>query len=221
MSIIETADGSNTVRHTLLGELYHSDRGAVGESAHIFIDAGLCYSLELMPRRVVSIFEVGFGTGLNAWLTLLKAMELDLEICYHAIELYPLDPKTASDLNYSDDPLFMALHTSPWEQPTQITDRFTLCKYKASLTEFTPRFEGVELVYFDAFSPEVQPELWSNEIFRKIHRTMTDNGILVTYSAKGVVKEALRSAEFSVSRLKGALGKRHMVRAIKTTSQHD
>lgn len=210
-----TADGSNTLRHTALGELYHSDRGAVGESLHVFIEAGLDYVAS--HKKKIRIFEAGLGSGLNAWLTLEKSAGAGTCIDYHAIELYPLDVETAVNLGYSDDGKFRRLHESSWETTVGIADGFSLTKYHAALEsfDFTKFSVTFDLIYFDAFSPDVQPRLWSVGIMEKMAGILACGGVLVTYSAKGSVKEALRAAGFSIERLPGALGKRHMIRAVK------
>lgn len=209
-SIEKTADGSDTLRHPVTGDTYHSLRGALGESLHVFIDSGL----SAVKKSTISVLEVGFGSGLNAWLTLEYAERRGITVEYTGVELYPVDIATASRLTYTDDPLFMELHESPWEVPAPITSYFTLIKTGTDFaaTEFNRTFD---IVYFDAFAPDTQPELWTADIFSKLHNAINPGGILVTYSAKGSVKRALREAGFEVERLPGALGKRHMLRAIK------
>ncbi len=138
---------------------------------------------------------------------------------YHAVELYPVEIATAASLGYTDDPMFIELHTAPWNECRQITPSFGLTKIERDLTdmefgEWRPGGE-YDIVYFDAFAPDVQPELWTEEIFSKLFEVMAENGVLVTYSARGSVKQALRKAGFRVERLPGALGKRHMLRALK------
>ena len=205
-----TEDGSATLVHPLLGDRYHSTRGAIGESKHIFIDNGL----RLINKKKIKILDAGFGSGLNALLTLWYAEENGLHIDYHTVELYPIDIPTAGRLGYTDKKEFMQLHKAQWGSETRITDFFTITKSETDLAdgEFG---DGFDLVYFDAFSPDTQPELWSEEMFRKIYGCMTEGGVLVTYSAKGDVKRALRNAGFEVHRLQGALGKRHMLKATK------
>ncbi len=243
-----TADGSHTLRHSLLGELYHSDRGAVGESRHVFIEAGLRHVLNASlsspflasspisavaaknaeaERPPLSVFEVGFGTGLNAWLTLLEAGQSGFSVDYHTIELYPLTCEEADTLNYpqTDEACnaFSRLHSVPWgdrscnSTQTPIDERFTISKYQSGLIEFDfmPLAGQFDLIYFDAFAPDVQPELWSDRVMRSMYTLLKPGGVLVTYSSKGSVKQALRAARFEVTRLKGALGKRHMLRAAK------
>ena len=208
-----TDDGSVTLRHPLLGDTYHSLRGAVGEAAHVYIANGLA----ALPLNVVRILEVGFGSGLNAWLSLRYGEEHGLVIDYRTVERYPVDPDMAGRLGYTDDPRFVALHRAPWNMPVTITDRFRLTRYDADLTAPDGAWEvgDYDLVYFDAFAPDTQPELWSEALFRRICARLAAGGMLVTYSAKGCVKQALRAAGLEVHRLPGALGKHHMVRAVK------
>ncbi len=219
--IIRTEDGSDTLRHPLIGELYHSIRGAEGESDHVFIRAGF----DTLDLPTVRILEVGFGSGLNAFLTLVRAQERGIGVVYHAVELYPVDPRTAKEMAFppADHPFygdFIRMHDTPWDVPVRINDHFSLKKIHGSLigTELGAIFD---MVYFDAFSPDVQPELWSEKVFAELFRILEKNGILVTYSSKGDVKRALRAAGFEVHRLPGALGKRHMLKAIKKKTDHD
>lgn len=212
MKIEITADGSHSLRHSLLGELYHSDRGAVGESMHVFINAGFCHVAQHKSR--ISLFEIGFGTGLNAWLTMQKAAEMGVDVDYYCVELYPIELDTAAALNFTNDTSFLDLHRAVWDTSIQISDSFRLTKHLCDFTQydFKQRFD---VVYYDAFAPEVQPELWDEILFLRLYSVMNASGVITTYTAKGVVKQAMRSAGFMVQRLAGALGKRHMLRAIK------
>lgn len=205
-----TDDGSNTLVHPLLGETYHSTRGAVGEAMHVYIANGL----RMSPLRSLRILEVGFGSGLNAWLTLQECVATDRTVEYHALELYPIDNNAVARLNYTADPLFWSLHSAPWNEICTITDNFRLKKVEGDLVDI--EFDAIfDLVYFDAFAPQSQPELWSERVFTKIYERMSAGGALVTYCSKGDVKRALRAVGFEVRRMEGALGKRHMIRAIK------
>jgi tRNA U34 5-methylaminomethyl-2-thiouridine-forming methyltransferase MnmC len=209
--IVATSDGSQTLRHHITGETYHSVNGAVAESMHVFIHNGF----EAHPARHVRILEAGFGSGLNALLTLHAAENTGRSVEYTAIELYPLGPEIVREMDYASDPLFVKMHDTPWNGKYDITEWFSLTKIDGDLadTQFTTIFD---IVYYDAFAPDSQPELWTEEIFRRIYDALAPGGILVTYSAKGDVKRALRAAGFTVSRLEGAPGKRHMLRAVKT-----
>lgn len=222
-----TGDGSQTLRHPVLQDTYHSLRGAEGESRYIFIAQGLH---ELLARRerlrwqdgtpvpaadgVVRILEVGFGSGLNAWLTLREALDKGLRIYYETLELYPVSETVAARLDYASRESFMALHRTAWDVAVPLNEAFMLKKRPCSLVDC--RFDVTfDLVYFDAFAPDTQPELWSREVFARLWDHVAPGGMLVTYSAKGTVKENLRAAGFTVKRLPGALGKRHMLRAEK------
>ncbi|MDE5944875.1 MAG: tRNA (5-methylaminomethyl-2-thiouridine)(34)-methyltransferase MnmD [Rikenella sp.] len=223
MELLRTEDGSLTLRHELLGELYHSDRGAVGEAEHVYIRAGFD---AILKKEKVSVFEVGFGTGLNSYLTYKQALATHRSVDYQAIDLYPLPPKTVAQLDYTSDPVFNRLHALPWDgTPYELADnhQFTLTKYCADLLtfDFSALAERFDAVYFDAFAPDVQPELWSERIMAQMFSILRSGGLLVTYSAKGTVKQALRTAGFEVCRLPGALGKRHMVRAVKPARSND
>ncbi|MCC8063351.1 MAG: tRNA (5-methylaminomethyl-2-thiouridine)(34)-methyltransferase MnmD [Rikenellaceae bacterium] len=220
MEFLKTGDGSLTVRHEVLGELYHSDRGAIGEAEHIYIQAGFDRIAESKNSGQISVFEMGFGTGLNCWLTYCRATgaKIPIRVDYRAVELYPIGEADAGRLNYTEDPAFSELHRSPWDGEVHaISDCFLLAKYRADLSafDFGSLAGHFDVVYFDAFAPDAQPELWSEEVMRKMYSILKPGGTLVTYSSKGSVKCALRSAGFEVTRLPGALGKRHMVQAVK------
>ena len=210
-----TDDGSATLRHPFFGETYHSLRGAVGEARHVFIANGLA----ALDRDTVRILEIGFGSGLNAWVTLEYARGRNMGIDYTALELYPVASNVADRLGYTTDPLFAALHNAPWNTKAAITDSFSLTKYYTDATLPGNEWEhkNYDIIYFDAFAPDTQPEMWSPEMFARLYSALSPGGILVTYSAKGTVKQALRAAGFKVLRLPGALGKRHMLKAIKET----
>jgi tRNA U34 5-methylaminomethyl-2-thiouridine-forming methyltransferase MnmC len=205
-----TGDGSATLRSPLHGDTYHSLRGAAGEARHVFIEAGFLQ----IADSPVRILEMGFGTGLNAWLTLVEAERSGRRVEYTAIELYPVGEEVAARLNYTDDKRFMAMHRAPWGEWTDVADGFRLLKLNSdcAVTEISGTFD---LVYWDAFATETQPELWTEEVFDRVFAAMPPNGILVTYSAKGDVRRALQAAGFTVEKLPGALGKRHMLRAQK------
>lgn len=207
-----TADGSQTIYSGQFGETYHSVNGAIAESMHVFIHAGLlkCHKKEL------TIFEVGFGTGLNALLSLQTARQNNLVINYHSIELYPLKESITSQLEYSGhDPVsFKALHQAPWNQVSSLAPYFNLHKIQGSMLDYEPNYL-IDLVYFDAFSPASQPELWSEDIFKQLYRTMSVGGILTTYCAKGIVRRTMVKAGFTTERLPGPPGKREMLRATK------
>lgn len=211
---IITDDGSHTLFVPELNETYHSTRGAMQESLHVFLQAGFHYAMSCSVTPSLRVLEVGFGTGLNALLTWMEAERLAFPVYYEAIEKYPLSEKETAALNYPEQDKLMCLHGCGWEAPVLLSPCFTLCKRQVDLLEYVP--EGhFEVIYFDAFAPAVQPELWSRNMFRMLYETLTPCGVLVTYSAKGTVKETLRDAGFEVQRLVGAMGKRHMIRAVK------
>lgn len=213
----QTDDGSATLYVPQLDEHYHSVKGARTESQHIFIEMGLRASRVPSPN----VLEVGFGTGLNALLTLEEAERRKRFICYTALELYPLSWEEVAPLHYSDKPLFRTLHEAPWNKVVQLTSHFTLCKLQADLTTLpnlhfpfsTFGSQLIDVVYFDAFAPEKQPEMWSEDIFRFLCDRMSSEGILTTYCAKGVVRRMMQSVGFRVERLPGPPGgKREILR---------
>ena len=212
----ETADGSHTLFLPEMDEHYHSVNGAVQESRHVFIEAGL----HRQEKKDITVFEVGFGTGLNAYLTLLDAENEDRSVDYFSVELYPLDPALVRALNYGDmicpekKMLFTALHSAAWNEPVKITDHFTLHKIQGDNNSCTLP-EDMDLIYFDAFAPDKQPEMWSQEIFDRLYAHTSEGGILTTYCAKGVVRRMMQKAGYSVERIPGPPGKREMLRAIK------
>lgn len=193
-------------------------RGAIGESLHVFVEAGFGWLCEEHRKQgltgTLRIFEAGFGSGLNALLTARRAESLRQRVEYHTVELYPVAAEVVAGLDYGDPELLQKLHAAPWGEPSRVTPWFSIRKEAVSLLEY-PFAEGIDLVYFDAFAPDAQPELWSETVFRTLRENMIPGGALVTYSAKGMVKENLRAAGFTVQRLPGALGKRHMLRALK------
>ena len=222
--ITTTADGSSTIFLPDWNEHYHSKHGALQEALHVFIKTGLdCYLEKADPSGEISILEVGFGTGLNAFITLLKAGKDHLRITYTGVEAYPVTIEELDKLNYSslfpdEDavPLFKKLHSAKWEEKEPITKWFLLQKRKMFFHEITES-EIFDLVYFDAFGPRVQPELWTEEIFGIMYRALKNGGVLVTYSAKGSVRRAMQAVGFRVERLPGPPGKREMLRAVKDT----
>lgn len=213
----ETADGSHTLFIPEMDEHYHSVNGAVQESRHVFIEAGLHHQ----AKKDITVFEIGFGTGLNAFLTLLDAEEKNRKVDYYSVELYPLEPELVQSLNYGKvicpekEDLFQALHAAPWNEAASITNLFTLHKIQGDNNSCTLP-EGIDLVYFDAFAPDKQPEMWNQEIFDRLYAHMAEGGILTTYCAKGAVRRMMKEAGYSVERIPGPPGKREMLRAIKS-----
>ena len=215
--LLITSDGSHTLFVPEIDECYHSSHGAVQESRHIFIDAGLkqCHKDE------ICVLEVGFGTGLNALLALVEAERSGKRIHYIALEKYPVEAEKAMLLNYPEKidsdkgDVFNLLHTSDWNEPVEITSYFTLHKIETDFTQFVHN-QHYDVVFFDAFSPEKQPEMWSVEQFEKLYKSCNFGAILTTYCAKGIVRRAMQAAGFRVERLPGPPGKREFLRATQT-----
>jgi|AGTN01.1.fsa_nt_gi Uncharacterized conserved protein len=219
-TILETTgDGSHTLFVPELDEHYHSTHGAIRESMHVYIDAGLhrCFKPE------INVLEIGFGTGLNSFLTLLETQKSNIKVNYTTLERYPISVSDAEKLNYSEiiNPLqkeaFLLLHTAEWETWIQMTPFFLLKKQKidaCDLSSFQPE-EAFDLIYYDAFAPEKQPGMWSQEIFNALFSFSNSGAILTTYCAKGTVRRVLQQAGFSVERLPGPPGKREILRAVK------
>ena len=218
IEIIETQDGSHTLYLQDIDEHYHSTFGAIQESQHVFIRAGLNFC----KMRDIRVLEIGFGTGLNCYLTLLENLSTHKNVHYYSIEKYPLSSGVWGKLNFSsyfsnnDSGLFSMIHLAPWNCDIEIDTKFVLHKVEADLLKCDFKdFPPIDLVFFDAFSPDKQPELWNRSIFEMIYLKMSDNGILVTYCAKGYVRRLLQSVGFQVERIPGPPGKRQMMRAIK------
>lgn len=214
-----TADGSHSILVKELGEQYHSLHGAVQESRHVFIDAGL-HAVK-QQKKAVRMLEVGLGTGLNALLTLVESRKQHLMIQYTAVEAYPLPLEIIKQLNYPSiignalcADYFMHIHSCNWNETTQITPNFLLQKTNAKIQEYALD-DIYDLIYFDAFAPLVQPELWTEQVFSKLYAVMSSGGSLVTYCAKGEVKRTLTKVGFAVQSLPGPPGKREMIRAKK------
>ncbi|MGB0886594.1 MAG: tRNA (5-methylaminomethyl-2-thiouridine)(34)-methyltransferase MnmD [Vicingaceae bacterium] len=213
-----TADGSHTLFIPELDETYHSTHGAIQEAKHVFIEAGLNY----IDEKKLNILEIGFGTGLNAFLTMLEANRMKLKVNYFSLEAFPLDIEIINQLNYNKElsskakeiQLFNKLHFVAWERLEEITTNFSLKKQKIALAEFIPN-EKFDLIFFDAFGPRVQPEMWTKEIFENMYNSLNENGVLVTYCAKGSVKRTIKEVGFKLESIPGPPGKREMSRAIK------
>lgn len=216
---IITKDGSHTISIPEMNVTYHSHHGAIQESMHVFIDAGLKHITTHLQKSDITIFEMGFGTGLNALLSFIEAERNQLKIHYTAVELFPLHEEEINVLNYCEqlrrndlEPVFHQLHQCEWEKDVVITPFFTLYKKKIDLINLSIS-QPVNLVYYDAFAPAAQPELWTKEIFEKLITILAPDGILVTYCSKGDVRRAMQAAGFNVEKIPGPPGKREMVRA--------
>lgn len=213
VTTVSTGDGTATLFVPSLNEHYHSIHGAVRESLHVFIHAGL----QEVNKDEIQILEVGFGTGLNALLTLSLTQK---PIIYHAIEFHPLSNEIIQGLNYAendhDQSMWNLIHEVPWEDEYKINELFRIKKIQVDLLLFNSN-EKYDLIYFDAFGPNVQPELWTKEIFKKMFDLLNPNGILVTYSAKGELKRNLKECGFEVETLPGPPGKREMTRGRRNS----
>lgn len=210
----KTADGTHTLYLPAIDEHYHSTNGALQEAQHVYINAGF----NCCNKDEISLFEVGFGTGLNAFLTLLEAEKRGVRVKYVAIERYPLSSEFAKSLNYasliSPDSqfLFDLLHECEWEREIEITPYFNLIKVNADLINYS-FLQRFDVIYYDAFAPEKQPEMWQPFLFDKLYENANEEATLTTYCAKGIVRRALQSSGFVVERLPGPIGKREMLRA--------
>lgn len=216
--IIVTDDGSHTLFIPELDETYHSRHGAIQESIHVFINAGLKFFSEKNNIKEVSILEIGFGTGLNALLTCIEAAKISKKIIYDSIEAFPLQHNRIEQLNYADiltcKEIFNKIHAVNWDSSEIISEHFTLTKISTSIQCFV-HYKKYDIIFFDAFAPRVQPEMWTTEIFRQLFSMMNAGGILVTYCAKGEVKRNMKKAGFTVESIEGPPGKREMTRAAK------
>jgi tRNA U34 5-methylaminomethyl-2-thiouridine-forming methyltransferase MnmC len=218
IQLITTADGSHSLLNTALQETYHSQHGALQESKHVFIREGLDYFFHTTGKRDLKIFEVGFGTGLNAWLALKRGKELNCKIYYSSIESSPLQPEIWRALNYAEESErrdFEMLHTSPWGSDARISDEFILHKINNTL-QHAILDSFYDIIFFDAFAPNKQPEMWELPVLSKITASMADGGVFVTYCAKGQVKRDLKSLGLHVESLPGPPGKKEMIRAKRS-----
>ena len=229
-----TEDGSHTLFSEMAGQTYHSSHGAVQESRHIFISQLSIKSQqlevseqELIEKSSLSVLEIGFGTGLNALLTAQWASESGVNVEYTTIELYPLGVEVYRELNYGrllgDEGLFLQLHKAYWDAGVVgVTENFTIRKCKSDIVEWLRNAQCTmhnvqlfDVVFFDAFSPDAQPELWTEEVFRNVYALMKTGGVLMTYCAKGDVRRAMLAAGFKVEKLQGPPRKRHILKAGK------
>ena len=228
VEFVRTGDGSDTLYRRDLNQHYHSTFGAIQESRHIFIDTGFHHALKQPGRDIrvalhsIRILEVGFGTGLNALLTHTEAEKLGVRVHYTALEPFPLEPASWMALNYpslcngdANPDIFSKLHLLAWNQEGQVSPRFSIQKFDKLLQAYLPPPSGFDLVYFDAFGPDAQPELWTESIFKMLWGGMASGGILVTYSVKGDVVRAMKASGFITEKLPGPPGKRHILRAVK------
>jgi len=215
--IIITADGSTTIHMPDWNEQYHSKHGAIQEAYHVFIKNGL----ETHAGADLSILEIGFGTGLNCFITLLEASKRDLKIDYVGVEAYPIQEDEILQLNYVSElesrnfaHKFEEMHLLHWDERQRVHEDFFLTKRQQFINDIDD-VNKFDLIYFDAFGARVQPELWTENIFQKMYTSLKKNGVLVTYSAKGSVRRAMQAVGFTVTRLPGPPGKREMLHALK------
>jgi tRNA U34 5-methylaminomethyl-2-thiouridine-forming methyltransferase MnmC len=216
--ILKTLDGSTTIHLPDWNESYHSKYGAIQEAYHVFIQNGL----NTFNSQPVCILEIGFGTGLNAFITYLESKKSNQKIDYYGVEAYPISSEEIFQMNYvselnvvSESEVFKLIHECEWEINNKISTLFSLTKRKQFIEQINDH-DKFDLIYFDAFGYRVQPELWSTDIFRKMYKSLKSKGTLVTYAAKGVVKRSLIEVGFKVEKLPGPPGKREMFRATKS-----
>ncbi|MFM7851779.1 MAG: tRNA (5-methylaminomethyl-2-thiouridine)(34)-methyltransferase MnmD [Flammeovirgaceae bacterium] len=221
LRIIVTHDGSHSLFYSTINETYHSIHGALQESKHVFIRNGVEHLIKNRVLPSLSIFEVGFGTGLNALLVAEFAEKHRITIDYCALELFPLPWETIAQLNYAQllawhtaPALFEKIHECDWGNTHRITEFFSLRKEKASIHDYLIS-KKYDCVFFDAFAPEKQPEMWTLEVLRKVTDALSHDGVLVTYCAKGQLRRDLVSLNFKVEKLPGPPGKREMTRALR------
>lgn len=215
--IIKTDDGSVTIKLEGLDETYHSTFGAIQEARHVYINNGL----DFFKGQPVAVLEIGFGTGLNCFMTFLEAATKNQKIKYTGIEAYPVTSEEVLQLNYVKElnaesyrEIFATLHSSEWEKALTINANFSLIKRQQFFQDISDN-NVYDLIYFDAFGYPTQPELWSPEIFRKMYTALKDGGILITYACRGVIKRAMQEAGFTTEKLEGPPGKREILRAYK------
>lgn len=224
--IITTGDGSKTIQIPEWDEQYHSKHGAIQEARHVFLGMGLEHFTAQTTNSTapIAILEMGFGTGLNALLTLFEAQKLKINIDYTGIEAYPVSHAEAAAMEYASQiaeshaqQYYEQMHAIPWEMSHAVTPEFKLTKRQQRF-ETIAASDQFDLVYFDAFGARVQPELWDEDIFGRMYAALRTNGVLVTYAAKGSVRRAMQAVGFTVERLPGPPGKREMLRATKNSN---
>jgi tRNA U34 5-methylaminomethyl-2-thiouridine-forming methyltransferase MnmC len=218
IAIITTGDGSHSLLNTALNETYHSVHGAIRESKHVFIKEGLEFFLKTFGKKEVRILEIGFGTGLNAFLSALYAIKLGIQMYYQSWEKFPIGREVYTKLNYADElgskELFLQLHESAWGKTIDMTEDFSLEKRNGDLiVDSLANDELYDIVFYDAFAPSKQPEMWTLEVLKKTIAQLNRNGVWVTYCAKGQLKRDLKMLGLRVESLPGPPGKREMLRA--------
>jgi len=218
VKLVETKDGSTTFFSERFQTTYHSTDGSVEESMHVFINNGFRYCLNSVEDKELHILEIGFGTGLNALLTLMESAKHDVTIHYHTLELYPLWLENIEELNFTQklgaayDECFKQMHLQEWNTTSEISKGFYLTKILRSVEEYNANTK-FDLIYFDAFSPKEQPELWTKSVFSKMYSFLKDKSSLVTYCAQGQMKRNMKTVGFKLNALQGFGSKREMTRA--------
>lgn len=218
LQLIVTSDGSHSLLNTALDETYHSRHGALQESLHVFIHHGLHYFEEKNHPEKINILEIGFGTGLNALLTAEDASKKTCPIRYVSLEAFPVEEAIWSKLNYASDEsrsLFNKLHSAVWDTDESITGNFTLTKLLTTLQEIDLSAYTFDVIYYDAFAPNKQPEMWELPMLQKVVERLSPGGVFVTYCAKGQLKRDLKSLGLNVETLPGPPGKKEMIRAVR------
>jgi tRNA U34 5-methylaminomethyl-2-thiouridine-forming methyltransferase MnmC len=216
--LILTKDGSHSLFAPRFNQHYHSLHGSLLESSHIYLGLGLHPLLSGPSTEPIRVFEMGLGTGLNALLTWQRAEEVPKAVHYVAVEAFPIPDDQSQQLNYevlTGHPGLDRIHRTGWGKTLQLSPFFELTKYQITLQDYIHQGEGFDVIYYDAFSPHAQPELWTEEVFSKVASFTRPGGVLVTYCTKGDVKRALRGAGFKVKKHPGPWGKRDVLRATR------
>jgi tRNA U34 5-methylaminomethyl-2-thiouridine-forming methyltransferase MnmC len=215
--LIVTEDGSSSIYIPEMDETYHSTHGAIQEARHVFIEHGL----KKVNQPSIRVLEMGFGTGLNALLTAIECVDLSVRVDYIGVEAFPVEEEMINNLNYCSliaggcDSVFERIHQTLWSIPQEINKFFTLTKIESKIQDYAIDSDFFDLIYFDAFGPRVQSELWSEEVLQKMHCGLKQGGILVTYCAQGQFKRNLKTVGFEVQTFPGPPGKREMTIALK------
>lgn len=219
--LVLTADGSHTLLNETLNVHYHSIHGALQESLHIFINLGFKEILrqrqEVNSKAPIYVFEMGFGTGLNALLTWLEAEKNSIPVHYVSIEAFPIAPEQALQLNYDgllSSTQLAHLHHALWEKAVELSPYFTIEKHLTTLQDFEPS-HSFDAIYYDAFAPTAQPELWTEDIFQKLAPWLKQNGNLTTYCSKSYIQRNLKAAGLTIEKHPGPKYKREVIRAVK------
>lgn len=231
LSLLKTADGSHSLHRDDMGEGYHSTQGAVSEALHVYIRPNLLEKISsCVPSQPINLFEMGFGTGLNALLTLLESEREGIDIRYTTVEMYPLSSEFYTALNYAEtccslagfqeylslaSRWFLSMHEAAWGEWCCITPHFAIKKLQMDICTLDFPENSFDCVYYDAFAPQFQPDLWTVDLFQRLFYAMRDDAILTTYCCKGDVKRALKTAGFHIEKIPGFANKREMLRAKK------